>query len=94
MPRRMRIEGPTILLAVLIYGAWGLVTWWHAALPTWLLVCAGGWLVAWHGSLQHETIHGHPTGYISPIISPLPSPIPLLTRNRVICPARPVSWDG
>lgn len=62
-PRRMRIEGPTILLAVLIYGAWGLVTWWHAVLPTWLLACAGGWLVAWHGSLQHETIHGHPTGY-------------------------------
>jgi fatty acid desaturase len=23
---------------------------------------AGGWLLAWHGSLQHETIHGHPTG--------------------------------
>lgn len=23
---------------------------------------AGGWLTAWHGSLQHETIHGHPTG--------------------------------
>jgi fatty acid desaturase len=21
----------------------------------------GGWLIAWQGSLQHETIHGHPT---------------------------------
>jgi fatty acid desaturase len=21
----------------------------------------GGWLLAWHGSLQHEVIHGHPT---------------------------------
>ena len=24
-------------------------------------MAAGGWLIAWHGSLQHETIHGHPT---------------------------------
>jgi fatty acid desaturase len=28
-----------------------------------LLVLVGGWLLAWQGSLQHETIHGHPTQY-------------------------------
>ena len=27
-----------------------------------MLAAGGGWLVAWHGSLQHETIHGRPTG--------------------------------
>jgi fatty acid desaturase len=61
--RIRRIEWPTLLLAATIYGGWMAVTWWHSALPLWLLVPAGGWLVAWHGSLQHETIHGHPTGY-------------------------------
>lgn len=56
-----RIEWPTWVVILAIYGGWGLVTWFHAALPWWLLLPAGAWLVAWHGSLQHETIHGHPT---------------------------------
>ncbi len=55
------VEWPTVALAVLIYGGWLALTAFHAALPTPLLVAAGAWLVAWHGSLQHETIHGHPT---------------------------------
>ncbi|TXC70074.1 fatty acid desaturase [Sphingomonas ginsenosidivorax] len=60
------MEWPTIALAALIYGGWLAVTAWHTAIPTPLLVLAGGWLLAWQGSLQHETIHGHPTG-IRPI---------------------------
>lgn len=40
---------------------WLAVTFWHAHIPTVLLPLMGGWLIAWHGSLQHETIHGHPT---------------------------------
>ena len=32
-----------------------------AALPWWLVALAGGALITWHGSFQHETIHGHPT---------------------------------
>ena len=60
--RRMAsLEAPTLLVALVIYGGWLALTWWHAVLPVWLLVAGGGWLVAWHGSLQHETIHGHPT---------------------------------
>ncbi|KIU27662.1 fatty acid desaturase [Sphingomonas melonis] len=55
------VEWPTVAVAALIYGGWLALTWWHAALPTALIAVAGGWLVAWHGSLQHETIHGHPT---------------------------------
>lgn len=55
------IEWPTVAVAGLIYGGWLALTWWHAALPTPVIVITGAWLVAWHGSLQHETIHGHPT---------------------------------
>jgi fatty acid desaturase len=54
-------EWPTVLLAIAIYGGWLLLTAFHAALPSPLLMFAGAWLIAWHGSLQHETIHGHPT---------------------------------
>ena len=61
--RRLRpLEWPTVLLAAILYGGWLTVTWFHDRLPLWVLVPAGAWLVAWHGSLQHETIHGHPTG--------------------------------
>lgn len=48
-------------MAVAIYGGWFATTRFHAVLPLPLLAVAGGWLVAWHGSLQHEVIHGHPT---------------------------------
>ena len=56
-----RIEWPTLALAAAIYGGWLAVTYFHAALPPWLTLGLGGWLLAWHNSLQHETIHGHPT---------------------------------
>jgi fatty acid desaturase len=55
------IELPTLLLAAAIYGGWLALTWFHAALPGVVLFAAGGWISAWHNSLQHETIHGHPT---------------------------------
>ena len=57
------LEWPTIALAVAIYGSWGALTYAHAALPAWLVFPALAWLVAWHGSLQHEVLHGHPTRY-------------------------------
>ncbi len=50
-----------MLVAIAIYGGWAAATWFHDKLPWWALFLIGGWLVAWHGSLQHETIHGHPT---------------------------------
>jgi len=56
-----RIEVPTLLVALAIYGGFGLLTWFHAALPWWLLLPLGAYIVAWHGSLQHEVVHGHPT---------------------------------
>lgn len=55
------IEWPTVALAAMIYGCWATLTFWHAALPPVLVYPALAWLVAWHGSLQHEVLHGHPT---------------------------------
>ena len=55
------IEWPTIGLALLLYGAFGLLTWFHQDLPWWAILPLGGYLVCLHGSLQHETAHGHPT---------------------------------
>ncbi|MBH0236326.1 fatty acid desaturase [Methylobrevis albus] len=63
LPRidRSTAEWPTMLLAVVIYGGWLLVTFYWQSLPLVLVVLLGGWLVAWQGSLQHEVMHGHPT---------------------------------
>jgi fatty acid desaturase len=58
---RFAVEWPTLALAVFIYAAWFLLTYFSASLPYIVLFLAGGWLLAWHGSLQHEVLHGHPT---------------------------------
>lgn len=55
------IGWPTFAVAAVIYVGFGLVTWFHAALPWWLLAVLGGYFVGWHGSLQHEAVHGHPS---------------------------------
>lgn len=59
--RRAPLEWPTLAVAVLIYAAWGALTWFYHDLPLWLTVPAAAYVVAWHGSLQHEAIHAHPT---------------------------------
>lgn len=73
-PRRRRFEAPTLIVAALVHGGWLAFTWWHAALPAWVLVAGGGWMIAWHGSLQHETIHGHPTSrpWLNAIVGGVP----------------------
>lgn len=55
------IEWPTVAVAAAIYGGWLVATACHAVIPWPIPVLVGGGLIAWHGSLQHETIHGHPT---------------------------------
>jgi fatty acid desaturase len=59
--RRPAIEWPTIALCIVIYAGWGALTFFHALIPWPLLALGGGWFVAWHMSLQHEVLHGHPT---------------------------------
>lgn len=48
-------------LAVAIHGLWLLLTWHTNAMPWWIAAPAGAVILAWHSSLQHEPIHGHPT---------------------------------
>ena len=55
------VQWPTVAVAGGIYGIFAAITWFHAVLPLWLIALVGGYVVAWHGSLQHEVIHGHPT---------------------------------
>ncbi len=59
--QRIPLEWPTLSVAFLVYTAYGLLTWNYHSLPWWLLLPAGAYVVAWHGSLQHEAVHGHPT---------------------------------
>ncbi|MGO4624009.1 fatty acid desaturase [Ensifer sp. 2YAB10] len=56
-----RIEWQTVALAVAIYSGFFALTWFWKSLPVAVVIGLGGWLIAWHGSLQHEVIHGHPT---------------------------------
>jgi fatty acid desaturase len=72
--RSRAIEWPTMILAMLIYGFWAILIWVHASVPAWALVPVGSWLIAWHGSLQHETIHGHPTriAWVNALVGGLP----------------------
>jgi fatty acid desaturase len=52
-----RHEIPTLLVAFAIYGSWiGLLSF-HHKVPWWLLAVAGGYVIQWHFSLQHEAIH-------------------------------------
>ncbi|MDP6473454.1 MAG: fatty acid desaturase [Alphaproteobacteria bacterium] len=57
----LRLEAPTWLLCAAIYGGWFLLTVNYHALPWWVVLALGAWLAAWHNSLQHEIVHGHPT---------------------------------
>ena len=60
-PLGRRIEWPTIVLAIVIYGLWFGTTLFWRNLPWWALAGLGAWTIAWQMNLQHEVIHGHPT---------------------------------
>jgi fatty acid desaturase len=52
-----QVDGPTWIVALVIYAAWGALIWFNAALPWWFMMPVGAYLLAWHFSLQHEAIH-------------------------------------
>ncbi len=72
---RRPLETPTLALAAIIYGGWLALTRSWSDLPPWLALPAAAWLIAWHNSLQHEAVHGHPTG--RPRLDALIAGIPL-----------------
>ncbi len=55
------IEWPTVLLAGVIYAGWLTLTYAWGRMSPWVELPLLALLVAWHGSLQHEVLHGHPT---------------------------------
>ena len=58
---RFQIEWPTLGLIIGIYAGWLALTYWGRDLPLPILMIVGAILLAWHSSLQHEILHGHPT---------------------------------
>lgn len=56
-----RVEWPTVLVAMAIWGGLALVLALHDDLPGPVVIAVLAVLAAWYGSLQHEVIHGHPT---------------------------------
>jgi fatty acid desaturase len=60
--RRSRIEVPTVIVATVIYCGFLGLTWCVHDLSLVVAAPITSLLLAWQSSLQHETIHGHPTG--------------------------------
>jgi len=58
---RPSIEIPTLLLIALTYAAWLGVTFAYRDASPWLVIPLAILVVSFHGSLQHEIVHGHPT---------------------------------
>jgi fatty acid desaturase len=56
-----RLELPTLGVALAVHGGFLLLTLFFRELPILLSAPLGALLLGWYGSLQHETIHGHPT---------------------------------
>jgi fatty acid desaturase len=54
-------EWPTLAVALGTHGGLLLLTGYFHELPLPVAAAFGSILLAWYGSLQHETIHGHPT---------------------------------
>lgn len=55
------LELPTWLVVVAVYAAWGALMFSGVGLPWWIFCPVGAVIIAWHGNLQHELLHGHPT---------------------------------
>src|SRR5258705_3393678 len=52
-----KYDGPTWLVALVLFGAWAALIWFHETLTWWVVAPVGTYLVAWHFPLQHEAIH-------------------------------------
>ena len=64
LPRRAvaaHVEWQTLWLLAAGWIAFGALIWFWQSLGWWIVAPLGAYLVALHGSLQHEALHGHPT---------------------------------
>ena len=72
------VEWRTVSVVAAVHAGWLAAVALHGVLPWPVTVGALGVVVAWHGSLQHETIHGHPSS--SARINALLGSLPLSLR--------------
>ena len=61
LPGWQRTGAPTWGIAALAYSGWIALTLAYQTVPWWAMMPVAGSVMALYGSLQHETIHGHPT---------------------------------
>jgi len=57
---RQPVDWPTLGVGIAVYSSFGWLTWMHHALPWWIILPLAAYLIALHGSLQHEAVHGYP----------------------------------
>ena len=60
MDFRRGIERPTLALIGACYAVWAMATLYAGSLSLWIAVPVTALAIAFHSSLQHETLHGHP----------------------------------
>ncbi len=66
MDKATKIEWPTVALFAACYGIWALATTWAVgALGVGPAILTAGLAIAFHASLTHEAVHGHP--FASPV---------------------------
>ncbi len=58
MRLRDQVEWPTVVAAIGCYAVWVLALW--GGLPVWVAIALAAVAMAFHASLTHEAIHGHP----------------------------------
>jgi fatty acid desaturase len=59
------VELPTLALTIATYAGWLGTTLLYQHWPLWLVASLTALLITLHSSLQHETVHGHPTRWKS-----------------------------
>ncbi len=57
---KSRGDWRTLIIAALVYIGWFASVFTHRQLPWWATFALLTWFGAWHLSLQHELVHGHP----------------------------------
>ena len=60
--RSRAVEWPTVGLIAAVYAVLMTIVWFHASLAWWVILPIGAYFAALYTSLQHEVLHGHPTG--------------------------------
>lgn len=79
-------EWRTVLIVVAVYGGWLAAVLSYGSIPAWSSVALLAWFGAWHLSLQHEVVHGHPSRFVwlNDLIASIPLTlwIPYFTFKR------------